>query len=104
MKKVTINLYDFTELKAEAKEKAIFDHSIFLDSLPIEVENEEGIMDDIYHKHTKEEVKESILINDYLFFFNGELSECTQYVENHPTKPNKLELTIEGEVFLIENN
>lgn len=85
MKTVTINLFSFEELDQEAQEKAINDHAEFL----LDVDEEE---------HTKEEVVENILLNEYLFFEDGELAHIVQYTGRHP-KAGKLEFHFHNKVI-----
>lgn len=92
MKQATINLYSFSELSDEAKRKALDEHLEFLNSFQNTVNEFENITD--------EDVVESIEINDYLFFFSGELAPCTCYTGKHP-RSGQEELTIGGEAFNI---
>jgi hypothetical protein len=69
MKTVTINLYSFDELSNKAKQIAIEEHNDFLRS--------EGEI------RTREEVEESILINEYFFYSNGQLAPTVKYTGKH---------------------
>ncbi len=80
MKTVTINLYSFDELPANAKERALIDHANFLISVPDINELDEQEYRDEYDR---EEVEESIRINEYLFFWDGELASITHYTGKH---------------------
>lgn len=84
MKTATINLYSFNELNKDAQEKALIDHASFLSSIPIKVENENGELVDEYMDYEREDVIENIEINEYLFFFDGELADCITYTGEHP--------------------
>ena len=77
MKTVSINLFSFNELNEKAQEKAILEHSDFLGSVPVEVENENGEMEEIYEDYSKEDVIDNILSNKYIFFEDGTLAHCT---------------------------
>ena len=57
MKNVTISLYSFSELSKEAKQKAIEDHSIFLNEVDPKGRN-----------YSKRETIEHIESNEYLFY------------------------------------
>lgn len=76
MKTIEINLYSFDELSSNASRKAIDDHSAFL----VSIANDDEEVNDGYDDY----VIESLQVNDYLFFEDGELAPITHYVENHP--------------------
>lgn len=104
MKTANINLYSFNELNDKAKEKAIFEHTEFLNSTPVECENEHGEMINEFFEHSEDETIESILINEYFFFENGKLADVTQYTGNHP-KAGEIELNFYGSIYpVIELN
>lgn len=84
MKNVQINLYSFSELSETAKQKAVFEHQDFLNSVPIECENENGEMVNEWHEHSEAETIESIEINEYYFFSDGNLANITNYFGKHP--------------------
>lgn len=73
MKKINIdiNLYDFNELEEEAQELAILEHGYFY----IDVYGEEL---------NREEIVDSILVNEYLFYESGKLAHTLNYVGDHP--------------------
>ena len=100
MKTVTINLYSFSELNDAAKEKAIFEHGAFLDSMPDDYENEDGNLVSEYVDHTEEEIIESIEMNEYLFFADGDMANVTQFCGKHP-KAGKAEINFHGETITI---
>jgi len=85
MKNVTINLYSFAELNEKAKQKAINEHYDFLCS----VDN---------YEPTDTEVIENIEMNDYVFYFDGELASCVTYCGKHE-KAGTTEFTVHGETF-----
>ena len=89
MKKVTINLYSFAELNEASKQIAINSHRDF----------ELSVMcsDDFF---SDEQIIEAIEANEYLFFANGKIANCTQYTGSHP-KSGMTEFSIEGDVYLI---
>ena len=100
MKTVKINLYSFNELMEESKNRAINEAIIFLNNDLISIEDESGNMQEEYFEHTEEEAEEFIIINNYLFFKNGELANVTEYTGRHP-RAGQTELILKGEVFNI---
>jgi len=97
-----INLYQFEELNEEAKEKAISEHEGFLLSVGQQVENENGELVTEYSEEIEREtVIESILINEYYFFNDGELAWICHYVDNHPTKAGITEFKFHGQTIEI---
>ena len=87
MKQVMINLYDFDELSSIAQEKAIEEHQLFL----------ADIMHELY---PIEQVIESIRINEYLFYADGELAQITHYTGGHE-KSGVTEFHLHGETYTI---
>lgn len=92
MTTATINLYTFQELTENAKHRAIEEHRNFLLSVmqpddfisgdpdydtPEELEKSYKAEYD-YILFNNDAVIESIEINDYLFFYNGELANISQ--------------------------
>ncbi len=102
MKTATIQilLYYFSELEEQPKEIALRDHNNFLIIQGIEIENEKGEMQNIDYYPTESEVTESIEANEYLFFENGELADCTSFVGNHP-RAGKTVLNYRGSEYEI---
>lgn len=100
MKQVLINVYSFDELSDKAKQKAIYEHGIFLDSQPEEFETEIGELAWEYVEHTEDEIVESIQINEYMFFADGTLANCVTYTGKHP-KAGTTELNFKGEIFTL---
>ena len=100
MKTVKVNLYSFNELSDKAREKAILEHQDFLDSQPEEYENEAGELVSEYIEHTEQETIESIEMNDYTFFADGELANCTTFTGKHP-RAGETEVKIHGETYKI---
>ena len=101
MKTAKINLYQFSELSEEAKQKAIFEHENFLLSIGIEQEDEEGETAIEYPEEiTDSEVIESIEANEYYFFASGELADVVQYCGEHP-ESGKTEFNFYGEKTFI---
>lgn len=113
MKKATINLYDFNELNPKAKERAINDHRDFLLSVmqpddfisgEPEYDTEEKLMETYnaeyeYFLNDDEPIIESIEINDYMFFGNGEMANVTTYTGG--PKTGTVELKFCGEVYKL---
>lgn len=81
---IQINLYSLHELEETPKETAIQDHSNFLISQGIEIENENGKLENVEYNPSESEVIENIEANDYIFFSNGELADCTTFCGKHP--------------------
>jgi allophanate hydrolase subunit 1 len=100
MKTVKINLYSFHELNEKAKEEAIFNHKCFLDSLPVDYENEAGELIEEYIEHEEEEVIENIEANEYIFFFDGSLTSCTTYTGKHE-KAGITELKFKNQIYTL---
>lgn len=98
MKTLKINLYLFAELNDDAKERAIQEHMNFLDTTPEPFENEDGKMVSEYVEHSISETIESIEMNEYHFYFDGEMANYTRYVGNHPLA-GTAEVVIHGETF-----
>tara|TARA_R100001530_G_scaffold135184_2_gene111766 strand:+ start:695 stop:1009 length:315 start_codon:yes stop_codon:yes gene_type:complete len=99
--KVEIILNKYNELEGTAKEKAFEEHKNFLWELGQEYEGAKGEMKTDYSVPNKEEVEESILINGYLFFENGELADCVTYTGNHKKK-GITEFNFKGKIYKVE--
>jgi hypothetical protein len=114
MKKVTIILYSFDELNENAKKKAIesqreFELSVmrkedFISGDP-EYDTEKELRKAYnaqyaYYEQNDEPIIESIEANDYLFFSDGELANCTTYVGKHE-KAGITELKIGNDIYII---
>lgn len=87
MKQININLYSFAELGEKSKEKAVYEHSTFLN----EVDREGRTYDET-------ETIEAIEANEYLFYEDGTLANCTTYVGDHP-RAGVTELKLHGSVY-----
>lgn len=98
MKTVSINLYSFSELNDNAKNRAIDEHRDFMQSFPDQCENEFGELVFEYADYTVAEVIENIELNEYLYFANGILADTVQYVGDHP-KVGTSELNFFGEIY-----
>jgi hypothetical protein len=98
MKTIKINLYTFEELNNKAKERAIENHYNFLLSLS----NDLDIDDEDYNNisYTEEEVIENIIANEYIFFSDGSLTNCTTYTGKHP-KAGITEMDFKGITYTI---
>ena len=102
---VSINLYRLDGLEKEAKNKAIEEHRDFM---------VETYSDDMFDKVfnmtqskyakglTKAEVEENIEINDYMYFFDGEMASTIQYCGKHP-RSGEHEFTLHGESYLLSS-
>ena len=102
---VVINLYRLDGLEEEAKRKAIEEHMGFL----IDVYSDDDYDESFnmtrakYAKSlTRRDVIESIEINDYMYFFNGEMANTIQYCGKHP-RSGEHELTLNGESYLLNS-
>ena len=100
MKQVLINLYEIHELSPKAKERAISDHYDFLASEGMECENEDGELVVEDYDPTDEEVIESIEINEYMFYADGDIARCCRYVGEHP-KAWTTELIIGEDIYIL---
>lgn len=114
MKKVTINLYSFSELNEAAKKTAINAHrdfelsvmcpSDFISGDPEHDTEEELLnaynMQYCYYMENDDPIIESMEANEYLFFANGKLANCTQYTGSHP-KSGITEFFIGDDIYLI---
>ena len=97
MKTLEIKLYSFEELSQESKEKAINEAIEFLNSEPIEIENENGEIVYEYFEHDESQAEQFIDVNYYLFFKNGTLAHTVTYCGNHPKK-GQSEFFLHGEI------
>ena len=101
MKTAIINLYNLSELEENAKQLAIYEHIDFLDNEGIEEENENGEMvTDYSYKHTKSDAIDSINMNEYLFYSDGELANCVTYTGTHP-KAGITELKFKNQIIQL---
>lgn len=101
MKKVTINLYDFNELAEDARQRAIQDHREFLESLPMECENEAGELERYYElNYSDAEIIEGIEANEYIYFHNGQMASCVTYTGKHE-KTGITEFNFKGETYTL---
>lgn len=103
--KVELKLFKYEELNETARETAFNDHKEFIRNFPSESENDKGeIIPDNMDNWSLEEIKvyveESIKINDYFFFENGGLAECTTYAGKQE-KAGITELTFNGVVYVL---
>ena len=83
----------YNELEGEGKEKAMNEHFEFLN----EVGDLEG---GCTFKEKVEIVMESLKINDYLFFKNGDMADITHYTGKHK-KSGTTELKFNNEVYIL---
>lgn len=107
---ISINLYSFSELSENAKQRAIREQREFLLST-LQPDFIDGIIDwsdpekmEMYRaefnyiEENDEPCIESIETNDYLFYFNGEIAEAVTYCGNHP-RTGETDITIHGETY-----
>ncbi len=100
---IPIKLYQLAELESEAKEIAVAEHREFLVSV---------YSDDMYDESfemtqwkyekalTEDEVIESIDINDYLFYADGDMAHTVQFTGKHPRSGERI-LKHKGEEYSI---
>lgn len=100
MKHVTINLYSFNELQGKARERAINEHTEFLEGEGMESENEEGELIREDYTPTEDEVIDNIEANDYIYFEDGSLASCVTYCGGHE-KAGTTEFKFKGRVYNI---
>lgn len=102
MKKINIEieLFSYDELEGKAKERALNEHTEFLNSLQEEREDENGNLIKEYRDHEKEEVEDSLRINEYLFYSDGEMIDGVIYTEGHP-KAGQMEIMFKGKNYII---
>lgn len=65
--------YELNDLSSEVRNEVINSHIDFLNSMPIECEDEDGNMQDEYFEHNEADAIESIEINRYLYDEDGEI-------------------------------
>ena len=111
---VEIKLFQFNELLKEAKEKAIEKHRNFLLSVmskedfisgdpeyDTDEELEKTFNEEYDHiLYNDEPVIESIEINEYYFFYDGELANTVTYVGDHK-KAGTTELSYNGSIYSV---
>ena len=95
-----IKLYEYNELKDEAKERAFNNHKEFLDSCEVECENKTGELIKENIDHEKDDVEESIRINEYLFFQDGEMAHILHFTGTHE-KAGITEFYFNGETYIL---
>jgi len=98
--KIEIKLYEYDELEEEAKKRAFNEHKGFLDSMEEEVENIKGELIKEFVEHEKEDVEDSIRINEYLFFKDGEMADICYFTGKHE-KTGTTEFYFNGEIYII---
>ena len=104
--KTDINLYSYDELDEGAKEKAFNEHEEFLRETPQTYEDDEGNEKyDNMNKWTQEDIREyvedSIKINEYLFFENGEMANITHFTGKHE-KTGTTEFYFCGKTYILD--
>lgn len=114
MKKVTINLYEFSELNEKAKQKAIDEHRNFLLSVmnpndfirgDSEYDTEKELQKAFdseyeYFEANDEPIIESIEANEYLFYSDGIMAHCVTYCGEHE-KAGITELQIGTDIYTL---
>lgn len=98
---VSINLYSLDELSQESKDVAIQEHKDFLDSMPIDFEDEDGNLNEQYHSHSEQETIDNIYANEYIYFGDGTLANCTTYTGKHP-KAGTTEFNFKGKIYKVK--
>ena len=103
MKKVTINLYCFDELNEAAKQTAINAHRNFeLSVMCPDDFSSKYLYNSEYNYYLNDDspIIEAIEANEYLFFANGEIANCTTYSGSHP-KSGMTEFSIGGDIYCL---
>ena len=116
MKKINVEiaLYKLNELSEAAKTRAIEEHRSFLLEIMCpddfisgdEKYDTEEQLQETYEREYEyvslndDPVIESIEVNDYYFFSNGELADCTTYCGSHP-KAGTTELKFMGNTYQV---
>lgn len=77
MKELTVKVYELNELSEKAREKAIYEHYSFLKSTTYKNETTEDI--EYRENLTINDTIENILLNEYMFFENGDLIPAKEY-------------------------
>jgi len=99
--KAEIELYQYDELNEKAKENSFNRHFEFLCDNPSDYDDGEGNIKYLTEEdYNKEAVEESIRINEYWFFKDGDLADCVTYTGEHE-KTGKTELKFQGKIYLI---
>lgn len=111
---ININLYSFEELSDRAKERAIREHRDFLLSVmqpedfisgDPEYDTPEQLSEQYdseydYVLFNDEPVIESIECNEYLFFSDGAMANCTTFCGNHP-RAGETVLRVYGNEYVV---
>lgn len=97
--KVEIDLFELEELESKAKEYAIREHRLFLlDTIEVDEHYQENYnaieYDDAY-------VSDNIILNEYLFYYNGDIADVTTYCGKHE-KAGTSELKLFGKTYSID--
>jgi hypothetical protein len=100
---IKLNLYSYDELEGKAKEKAFDEHKEFLDNLGFEVENERGILSREYEDTETEIVEDSLRINEYYFFKDGNMANTCCFTDGHE-KTGIVEFYFNGETYVLKDN
>lgn len=96
--KIDIALYEFSELDHIARTFALDDMRDFMDSIPLEYENDKGEMISEYVQRSDAEIIDTIEINEYLYFSDGVQANIIRYVDNHPLAGLSI-LTLNGQKY-----
>jgi hypothetical protein len=104
MYNVNLKLYSFNELSDEAKRFAIERHRDFLLNTTSEDDFEypedcASCIEDI--EKNDEYVIDNIVVNDYIYYTDGEMARCITYTGKHP-KAGTTEFTLHGEMYIIK--
>ena len=108
--KIEIKLYKYDELKKDAKKLAFETQEYFLRCNPstYEDEDEEGNIIEKYdnmeewkEEDIKEYVEESLRINNYLFFEDGEQAHITHFTGKHK-KAGTTEFYFLGKTYILK--
>ena len=90
---IEIELFDYNDLEDKAKQKAKDEHFNFLCEI---CEDKEATEESIY-----DSVEESIEINEYLFFEDGNMANTTKFTGEHE-KTGQREFYLYGKTYNIK--
>lgn len=97
--KVEINLYNYEELNEKSKDKAFNEHLDFLYSVNTGEYDED--LNLLNENELRDYVEDSLKINEYLFFENGEIAHIKHFTGKHK-KSGITEFYFNGKTYIID--
>lgn len=98
---VTVELYKLNELSNEVRGKVIKDHMHFLsndyDDVDIEIH---GSIKEYWNSITEESAIESIEVNEYLYYSDGNIANVVHYCGKHERSGEQV-LTFDNKEYII---